>query len=106
MTRYFLQKPPIDAVFRHAVSTQPQRLAVLTDRARRVLAARPDGLCLPALAAAISSSETEARDAVQELGKAVALYWPGRGWRIRLCSAGERRLIAANDDRSSRVWVA
>jgi hypothetical protein len=103
---YTLKPPPVCAVFRHRTTTPPRRLAVLTERARKTPTGKPDGLSVPALAAAISATDAEARDAVQALGKSVVCYWPGKGWRVRLRSAGERRLVAANDNREASIWAA
>jgi hypothetical protein len=100
-----LTKPPVDAIWRHAVTTPPGRLATLTKRARRVLHSKPNGLSKAALAAELGATEDEARDAIQALGREVVCYWPAKGWKVRLRSSGERRLlVAANDDRP-RVWA-
>jgi hypothetical protein len=93
-----MQRRPVDPVFRHAVSTPQRRLETLADATRHFLRRQPDGAPLAVLADEIGATEHEVCDVIQELGKAVVLYWPARGWRVRLRTAGEQRLIAANDN--------
>lgn len=95
---YTLQKPPVDLTFSHRVTTPPARLAVLTAAARKALDGSRDGVTLPDLTTALACTEGEASDAVQFLGREVALFWAGRGWRFRLRGKDEQRLRAANDN--------
>lgn len=96
---YTLQPRPLDAVWHHAPTTPPGRLAELADAARRILDGKADGMTLASLAGTLFCTHAEARDAIQALGSAVAWFWPSKGWRVRLRSADERRLAAANDNR-------
>ena len=97
-----LLKPPIDPIFRHATTTPPSRLAKLTRKARNILAGKPDGYTVQAVAGMLACTESEALDALQELGKAAICYMPTRGWKVRLRSEREQWL-AANDNRKRLV---
>ncbi|MEF2557596.1 hypothetical protein VQ044_15140 [Aurantimonas sp. C2-5-R2] len=89
---------PVDPVFRHRVTTPAARLDALTAAARKVVGKAEDGLQLDALAGALDATEAVARDVAQALGKEAVWYCSSRGWRIRLRSPEERRLVASNDN--------
>ncbi|MEF2555531.1 hypothetical protein VQ044_04480 [Aurantimonas sp. C2-5-R2] len=96
-----LQPRPVDQFFRHTVSTPTARLAFLTAAARKAIGEAEDGMTLDALARAMDATEAEARDAAQAIGSAAVWYCSSRGWRIRIRSPQERRLVAANDNRAA-----
>ena len=72
---------------------------MLTSAARKALAGAKDGLSLAELGKRLVATDAEAYDAVRALEPNVAWLWPGRGWRVRLRSTRELRLLAANDNR-------
>ncbi|MEC5324360.1 hypothetical protein [Aurantimonas sp. A3-2-R12] len=89
---------PVDPVFRHPVTTPAARLATLTAAAREAIGSTEDGTTLDGLARALDATHAEARDTAQAIGSAAVWYCSSRGWRIRIRSPQERRLVAANDN--------
>lgn len=89
---------PVDPVFRHAITTPPGRLGALTAAARQTLGKAPDGVTLDGLARALDATEAEGRDVAQTIGKDGVWYCSSRGWRLRLRSSVERKLVASNDN--------
>ncbi|MEF2557388.1 hypothetical protein VQ044_14060 [Aurantimonas sp. C2-5-R2] len=74
------------------------RLALLTVAARKAIGEAEDGITIDGLAGALDATADEARDTAQALGPEAAWYCSSRGWRIRLRSREERKLVAANDN--------